>query len=411
MDVDGLRWKIREGESATTQVTLDLRIDGGWRSLGTFDAAVVNQALRYAADRRVIATTIVPGDGNVIQRMTNTHPALIDTPLGCRIIEVDRFVDSVTASDRVPPAISTLATDRNQMWRWLQRVEMAHRVALARVDDEAACFDALSGWASQQPPIRFSSAVSGSLAAFMQKLDGRHGGATKWLASVDACAANTGTALTQCVCREGMKTKIDSPYWYPEDHTSQVRERDAKIDADLGWLGRSADHLGNLEFAVHTTFAVRSPENAEPMDEDRADAYDFPPAQMKALRGVLGAWIPSYVLGAGDHRVPVTRSYQDFMVPLEDFVILQRLFRAGFSGQLGEEFPFARLLLLQRETRPFVPRQQTVRWEIGEAVPQELFMTNLKKRNPDAEAAYRGWFVDRLRREAARTPICDVVSK
>lgn len=411
MAVDGLRWHIRKGKPPTTQVILDVRIDDKWRSLGAFDAAVVNQALRYAADRRVIATTIVQGDGMIIERMTNTHPALIDTPLGCRVIEVDRFVDTLSSTDQVPAALATLASDRQQMWRWLQRAKITQHVALAPVDDEAVCVSAVSKWTFQQPMVRFSPAVSSGLASFAQKLEGRDGGNARWLAAVDACTAHTGEMLAKCVCKAGMKAKIGSPYWYPEDHTSQVRERDANIDKDLAWLGRTIDRLGHFDFAVHTTFAMRSPEDAEPIDEALADAYDFPSGQMKALRTALGLWIPDYVSGKGNHRVPIARSYQDFMGPLEDFVTLQRLFRAGFSGRLGGEFPYARLLLLERETRAFVPVQRTVRWETGEAVPQELFMANLKKRNPEAEAAYREWAVERMSRERSRVPICDVVSK
>jgi len=41
------------------------RRNGEWLQLGEYDAGVVIQAIRYAADRRVVATTITAGDGKI----------------------------------------------------------------------------------------------------------------------------------------------------------------------------------------------------------------------------------------------------------------------------------------------------------------------------------------------------------
>src|SRR6185503_9971104 len=107
-----------------TRVALDVRVGASWAHLGTYDAAVVNQALRYAADRRVIATTITPGDGKIVRRVTYLHPALTDTPLGCRIVEADRLVDTFTAPG-LPTAgtrFGELVADRREMALWMTTV-------------------------------------------------------------------------------------------------------------------------------------------------------------------------------------------------------------------------------------------------------------------------------------------------
>lgn len=412
LDIGGLRWQVNKKPGAPTRVHLELMEGSQWKSLGDFDAAVVNQALRYAADQRVIATTIVPGDGVVVMRTTNTHPALIDTPLGCRVIELDRFVDTVSASEPVPARLATLSGDREQMWRWLDRAETLQRIALADVDDPKECVEAISGRTAQHDTaIRFSPVLAQSLSRFTSGLQGQHQGNASWLEAVHACDQSSGKALAGCLCEQGMKTKLGTGYWFPEDHTSQVREKDARLAPELAWLDRSPDRMGVLDFAVHTTFAVRSPETGEPVDEDWAEAYDFPPSEILALRTALRGWIPGYIAGSGGRHAPVARSYEDFMAPLEDFVLLQRLFRAGFAGQLGDDFPLALLPQLQRETRAFVPAQPTVRWELGGIVDEDLFTEKLKARNPDAETAYSAWARDRDRRILARAPTCDAVSK
>ncbi|WP_227243306.1 hypothetical protein [Paraburkholderia caribensis] len=81
IDITDLAWTIHPAnDGLPTRVTLQARMSSRWFTLGTFDAAVVNQALRYAADGRVIATTITPGDGIALARLTYVHPALVDTP-------------------------------------------------------------------------------------------------------------------------------------------------------------------------------------------------------------------------------------------------------------------------------------------------------------------------------------------
>ena len=99
------------------------------------------------------------------------------------------------------------------------------------------------------------------------------------------------------------------------------------------------------------------------------------------------------------------------MAPIEDFVLLQRLFRAGFAGQLGDDFPLTLLPQLQSETRASVPSQLTVRWDLGPMVDEKVFVEKLRARNPRAEKAYSGWSLDSERRRRLRAPTCDVVSK
>ena len=90
-----LQWKI---EGGATTLTL---VDEGNQDvmLGPFPTTLVNLALAYAADGRVLTATMTTADPLPELRIL-LQPVLLDTTLGCHAIELDRFVDvSVPTQD------------------------------------------------------------------------------------------------------------------------------------------------------------------------------------------------------------------------------------------------------------------------------------------------------------------------
>src|SRR5262249_51384984 len=160
-------------------------------------------------------------------------------------------------------------------------------------------------------------------------------------------------------CSIDPATLAKNPYWMPEDHTSQFRERVPQLDAQLNWLGRSSDRLGMVDLWVHTTFSMHAwAENGPSVDEGTAAGFDFPPDELDALRISTKQLLASYL--SGQLNSP---SYEDFMGPLEDFVRLQRLMRAALDGRFASSFPLHKLSELQKQTRGMVSVQSTIRWE------------------------------------------------
>jgi hypothetical protein len=102
-------------------------------------------------------------------------------------------------------------------------------------------------------------------------------------------------------------------------------------------------------------------------------------------------------------------SYDDFMLPLEDFILLQRLFRTALAGGLGKDFPLSQLLKLQQETRPFVARQPTIRWEPADS--EESLEQTLQAADPAARQSYVAWRDDNTLRRTNKRPTCERVSK
>jgi hypothetical protein len=310
IDANQMRWTLQPATGATTtKVSLEILSNDQWVNLGVHDAAIVNQALRYAADGRVVAVTSAPGDGKLISRVTYTHPVLTDTPLGCRVAEVDRLLATFTAA-YAPPGNMT--------------------------------------------------AVSGP--------------------------------------------GLPGQYRLAEDYTPQFRERRVSAGPDWTWMKHSPDHLGNIDLWVHTTYSLRRGQDPEKLTgEASATAMELPARGLQPLRQRVSNRLPGYLKAQLN-----SPSYDDFMAPLEDFVLLQRFFRTALAGGLGPDFPVIELITLERATRSYVPYQPTIRWE---EVPEARLMEVLQQADAEAQESYKRWYQDYFFRLATRQAVCDRVSR
>jgi hypothetical protein len=377
-----------------------------WRAIGTFDAAVLNQGLRYAADQRVIATTITQGDGKAVSRLTYLHPVLTDTPLGCRVVEVDRLVDTFTSTrsgQRIEGEAAELAGDRKQMAYWLTLLGLAEAVAARPA--EACPLKEVQQAAGRigLGPIQFSPRMVKTIERFIGERERILANSGDLLRRAQKCTSTSSSEMGSCLCTQVAPGGLPAQYWFPEDHTSQVRERKEALDANLAWVKPSPDPLGHFDFWTHTTFALRDGQSRQ-SDEDNTAALDFPPEQLAVLRRLVAASLPGYAkMQLGSQTV------QDFMGPLEEFVLTQRLARAALTGKLGRDFPLSRLIQLEAQTRGFVPSQPTIRWEAARS-ERELLDT-LNTADPAAAGRFQAYEADRRQRVLTRAPICAVASK
>ncbi|WP_371883001.1 hypothetical protein [Caballeronia sp. S22] len=95
LDGRTIEWSMSPVGKVTISIVLkdDRRVE-----TGVFDYATIFLALRYAADGRMLTTTVlnteIPGVQNVLLR-----PALVDTQLGCEIVQLDNFIFSYVGAD------------------------------------------------------------------------------------------------------------------------------------------------------------------------------------------------------------------------------------------------------------------------------------------------------------------------
>ena len=249
--------------------------------------------------------------------------------------------------------------------------------------------------------VQFSPGVTSAIEQFLTAEEGRRPGTTKLLRNAHACAVGSSGNLASCLCGRVKSGGLGQAYWFPEDHTSQFRERQAVLDKDMSWSMRSSDRLAHIDLWVHTTFSLRSGD-AGASDEATASAVDFPSEQLRLLRGVVGENLPQYLTA----RLK-SPTYDDFMMPVEDFVIVQRLMRAALAGSMGRDFPVTKLIELERATRTFVPYQPTIRWE---PAGQEEFTRVLSQGDRQAAKVFGAWLADSRDRVASNRPLCGRVS-
>ena len=449
-NVTGIDWTIDKiNGRSPTMLSLSLVIGGKHVSLGRFPAGIVNQALKYAADGRVVATTIMRGAA-IIKRVTHLHPALEDTPLGCRVIEADRFVDTFTApiGDGYDSRLKHIKQHRAALTFFLLIADLAeqisgnagncHKSQLKSLAEKLDFFTFLI-FSDNKKRIRklsddpngkkneqFSSApdLQDMLVAYRSRrlladqnfrnhlkhfidteLDEQKA-SSAFVKTVYKCAIGNSMEIAHCLCRSLASNPLPTKYWFPVDHTSQFREKEKTLDAALGLRVQSGNLFENFEMWLHTTFAVRN-RNDKNDDESTATPMNFPRSQIRVLNDVLSNdLIPAYIKNTLKFE-----KYDDFMKPLADFVVLQRLMRAALNGKLGDDFPLEKLIELERVTRKFVPYQATMRWELNEKMSPDQFEKFLSKRvGPGASKVFVDYRNDRKERLKDKKPLCATAS-
>lgn len=410
LDITDIQWQIiPKSLDLPTLVTLSLRSEGEWFDVGVFPASIVNQGIRYAADRRVVATTITPGDEELISRVTYLHPVLEDTPLGCRVIEADRFVDAFTTNPEVSKGTSLekITQHRIALSQFLAFTALAEKIGVVNRYNQCPIKE-LEQLIEETEfgQVSLPSKLAKSLTDFSkQKLTGAP--SSRKLLNVSLNCLQVGKEeIATCLCG-GLSSGLPNKYWYPEDHTSQFREKLTSLNKNMDWLAESADRFAHIELWLHTTFAMREFSNygqAVP-DEATATAFDFNEELLKEMKKtIVGKNLKSYLK---DNLF--TPSLDDFMQPLEQFIIIQRLMRAAFNGQLGGNFPLEKLIVLSRETQHFVPYQPTIRWEPYQNSHEEL-MDVLEATDASALQHYIDFNKDRALRYTYQRPTCGSVS-
>ncbi len=144
---------------------------------------------------------------------------------------------------------------------------------------------------------------------------------------------------------------------------SGVRERPFTVTKDLEFLkppngNDPANRLWPFDFLVQISFTT--PAVNAPTANDRYTDQD--PLEFKSLRPKLQELVDQGIRTQG-----LSPSLQD----LRDFAVLQRLFRLGLRGTLGDQFPVSRLALLERQTAGDIPYIHTARWQRSNLVQDE----------------------------------------
>jgi hypothetical protein len=364
VDIIGFDWEVRSDRMRIALVDRS----GLLHDLGLFDPAIAHHALAYAADGRVVTSTLpaVATDEAPLEvptRRVVVHPAFEDTEFACAAIQIDRFVDTVMSGGSATQETALLLGVRNAVTGFARILQYA-------------------GPAESTPVIVDQLGVE-LQAAFDYAKSCGIGEECFPMASYAGYGLDFGKVDTLLTCFKdsaapadctGHLTGLYSETTYSVD--SGVRESAYDIDPSLDFLtgrGSAKDPLWPLDFIVQ---AVPQSTTEESLDiSEDWEPWTFP-ATADTLRFLIAKEVSA---NAGARAV-----FED----MREFVLLQRLFRAALEGHLGLDFPFHALIDMQLATSEYVVVERQEHWNLNnELGPFLMEQTDSLKQDMEQELA------------------------
>ncbi len=350
LDCTDIEWEV-EGRSVRLILTT---ADGKKFRSRLHPMSLVYQAINYAADGRPLAVTMATAKP-LLELKILLHPTLVDTPLGHRVIELDRFVDIYARDDKV----SRKAETRVEAQMALYKYAWAYRLlaALPENDEELEIRDYLTR-IIQSNDLKMLVALALSEPDLLA--DTNHSPLTvkkeffdSTLISVIQSNAWKGRApeefgraiyedsqrkMRRASINEGsLKTQIEQWIQPPPSFElwSGVREKNFSSNpAEILMLDGAATIMP-FDFMLQVAFT--SPpafgESAQSESYNDSQPWEFPS---------IGAFIQNRVLT----EIPKNAKSRAILEDVSEFALLQRMFRMAFDGHLGMDFPVEKLLLL-----------------------------------------------------------------
>lgn len=365
------------------------RDDQAQLMFGPFRAEILQRALAYAADGRMVATTMPI---SLVARQVLIHPALVNSAIGCETRHIDQFVDAFTSRE----AIRTEAVKRVETQGALYDIAWATRVLalIPKVPDSAVDKETHEALAREYKEARevlaskrLRSEAQSALdhnsdltdprfsllkvktdyfdAALVDNIitcaDGKSG--LNDLDVFQSCIKVSATLSgTEPGYLESLRWAYQPPFFQSE---SGVRERQYELDRDLSFLRNrpaAGDPLWPFDFVLEIVF--ESPREFGQTDDGKAlpeTPFEFP-----ALR----QWVNEEVERGIQAYRNTSLEPQQTMDDLREFTVLQRFFRLALDGTLGGRFPLDKLVALGSLRAHSTPAPvRTLNWNVSPGMP------------------------------------------
>ena len=343
-DVVDFSWE----QSAAGRIALILKThDGTQHRFGPYARSLVLQGLTYAADQRPLAVTLITADP-VPDLQTPPHPVLIDSPAGCNAVAIDRLADEASSG----------AAYRGNAERAVHGALAAYQIAwaaamrqpsmsLSEYSDgdklsiqstaERVRQRAIEQLAPLYPLVRVALRTESSLPL---RAKPRYYDA-KLVDQLSACAQveTSVNGFSDCLAASTQGHRASNLLArFPEFQIwSGVRELPYSIDSKLDFLrpspGASRD-LWPFDFVVQTAFTRQGLVGED--EESDQQPWEFPLVHDRLVADV------TQLVRGNAQRASV-------IAVMQDFTVVQRLFRAALAGQLGDGFPLQKLAVLSRD--------------------------------------------------------------
>jgi hypothetical protein len=385
-----VRWEVAGSR------TRFILVDSGGHELVSrwWRTSIAGQALAYAADGRPLAATMVSAKP-LPELKILVHAALIDTGLGRRITDLDRFVDEFTGDKKRNPEVAaarqkatTAVEAQNALYAysWAQRAKAV--ISTLQGDGESlrtiALREGVEEGALRQFLKRSEEDADQIIQESEQSGDGNGG----------QSLAAEGFAAGPAVLEDGTQSPLRAKKEFFEPSLvdamvqagretdtltgfgKNIRARFASQHPDFDALGTRAPEFtvwsgvrekrfrlvpedffvtegallpNALDFILQVAFTSAPNVN----DQNYADTqpWEFPALHDQIYRTVTDS-------------IKADPRAQAIYGAATEFTLLQRFFRLGFEGFLGDEFPVEKFGELAAELRPIAPpaNTRTLRW-------------------------------------------------
>ncbi|WP_446744488.1 hypothetical protein [Silvibacterium acidisoli] len=374
-----------------TKITLH-RDDGREFSF-VFRTSILQQALLYASDGRPVATTMTTAFP-LQELKVQVHPALLDTPVGCRAVELDRLVDESSETGE-------LSEQRKQARRRVDEQVLIYDFAyitrkslleqkmkdLSQIftDREAQVDGALQALQQLKGVLPKVYSDVGDFGDPLQSLPAakREFYDATLVDLIAKCmkSSNGPDAVTECI-QNGVQQQVATAedgseaaahLWRVDPPTyetwSGLRELPFTVDENLSFMQSEASGTSNslwpFDFLIQVAF-TSTPSYGEGSGDNHDREADLNPWTFTSIHGT--------VLNAVQKHLVSDPEQAAYFADMKEFALAQRLVRVLLNGELGADFPVEKLVQLTTDTKYSVPAgSRTPRWNPHpEAMVDEL---------------------------------------
>jgi hypothetical protein len=359
------------------------RADGVRLSIGVYEKDIINQALAYVSDGRLISATMISAAPIPYFKIL-VHPALINTDLGCQVIGLDRLVDKYAREEaQIAKALKSVQL-QNFLYKYACIRSFKNSLHTSSVDETAQLEQILESydsklsiqWGEIYATLDGGAVLADADKSFMigksqyfdqdivqalsEAIKNSNRSFEKFKEAYDSHNVSV-TDLARVL-------KVETEEW------SGVREMGYSVDANLSFL-RPTDsqntQLFPLEFMRQVIYNPTN-ENGDAAEQADENPWEFPLLKSK---GVIGKMV-----WKGINSNAIDRKLFERM---KAFTLAQRSFRCLINGTLGYRFPVEKLTVLAQQTRPYVSEIKTPTWNYNRGI-DALFMSIMSEQEKKA---------------------------
>jgi hypothetical protein len=390
-DFVDFRWEIKGQEVRMILI----KSDGQELRSRLYRLNLAYHALNYAADGRPLAVTMAKAEPMLGEYKIFLHPTLIDTPLGHRIIELDRFEETFENTNAHLYRAWAEANSRVKAHEALYHFAWANRLLillpeLPNFSEKSQYMNALNTIVNntelktiaekafeepeslsnpEQSPITvkkefFDETLVQAIISKAKKgmTPGQFGDAIKALAKVEVADKKDDEEDFNKLARRWMSLPPKFEFW------SGVREQEYQLDPASFIVAEGTEIPMPFEFMRQIAFT------SEPafLNSENAESYtDSQPWEFPLLKNLIQDTVLNSVL-----KEPKSRT---ILADASEFAMLQRLFRLIFTGQFGEDFPVEKLVAFGEAIKDGAPKSitRTLRWNANPSLYSALLTNNI----------------------------------